>query len=289
MVNTSLHDAQRRKYSQDSDCFTDEELGLAYWKITAGKDWLVFIHGNSACKEVFYGQMHAFSELGYSVLAVDLLGHGASERATLPSQQYTIPGYASAVKTLLSRLQIAKPVLVGWSLGGHIAMEMLGQSADVLGVSLCGTPPVGIGLDDFGSAFLASSEAQVTGQREVSDEALYAYLQAVYGSLSEVPELFSAMGVQCDGLSRECMVADWATGQSGHCQRAIVASSMVPIQVIHGCDDKFVNIDYLEQLSWNRLHNNEIVKLAGLGHAPFLESPAQYNQYLANFLKDIAV
>ena len=63
---------------------------------------VLFIHGNSSCKEIFARQLEG--ELGsrYRMIAFDLPGHGASSNAPEPARTYSIHGFANAAIELLS-------------------------------------------------------------------------------------------------------------------------------------------------------------------------------------------
>ena len=61
---------------------------------------------------------------GRAVLAPDLPGHGESENSPTPEATYSLPGYAAVVGGLIDRLQWPLVDVVGWSLGGHIGLEL---------------------------------------------------------------------------------------------------------------------------------------------------------------------
>jgi len=286
MFSEYLIDKDRENIVSKGSFYGDEDI--VFWEVTMGPKWLVFIHGNSACKEVFYHQVNHFANIGYSILAIDLPGHGCSKNASVPQNLYTIPGYASTVIRLLDKRGVTTPTIVGWSLGGHIAIEIIARGFRTAGVSICGTPPIGLGLADFTEAFIPSVEAQVTSQNRVSENEIIGYVDALYGSLNLIPKLFVDMAFRCDGVARETMGMDWATAKSGHCQKTVVATSDIPIQVIHGNDDVFVNIEFIKNLAWNKLHNDKVVIIDKVGHAPFLEKPITFNEHLSAFLTDIA-
>ena len=56
----------------------------------------------------------------YTVIAPDLLGHGASDK---PRADYSVGGYANGMRDLLTVLNIDKVTVVGHSLGGGVAMQ----------------------------------------------------------------------------------------------------------------------------------------------------------------------
>ena len=56
----------------------------------------------------------------YTVIAPDLLGHGASAK---PRADYSLGGYANGMRDLLTVLNVDKVTVVGHSLGGGVAMQ----------------------------------------------------------------------------------------------------------------------------------------------------------------------
>src|ERR1700709_2144462 len=56
----------------------------------------------------------------YTVIAPDLLGHGASAK---PRADYSVGGYANGMRDLLTVLGIDKVTVVGHSFGGGVAMQ----------------------------------------------------------------------------------------------------------------------------------------------------------------------
>src|ERR1700709_1584371 len=60
----------------------------------------------------------------YTVIAPDLLGHGASAK---PRADYSVGGYANGMRDLLTVLGIDKVTVVGHSFGGGVAMQFAYQ------------------------------------------------------------------------------------------------------------------------------------------------------------------
>lgn len=84
---------------------------------------LLFIHGWCADLSSFDEQMKYFSETNQCI-AVDLPGFGKSSR---PKLDYTMTIYGEILNEFCAKLKLKKPVLLGHSLGGLIALEMSWQ------------------------------------------------------------------------------------------------------------------------------------------------------------------
>lgn len=80
---------------------------------------VVFIHGAALDKTAWQLQTRYFSHHGYSVLAVDLPGHGRSDGSPLSS----IEEYADWTAALIEAAGYERAHLVGHSMGALIALE----------------------------------------------------------------------------------------------------------------------------------------------------------------------
>lgn len=259
---------------------------VAYFQWGPVEKTVVFIHGNSACKEAFAKQFQTLEKAGYGILAIDLPGHGGSSNAKDPDSDYTIPSYAALISKLCMQLGLKDPVLCGWSLGGHVVIEMAAQKPDYSGLMLFGTPPVGPGIEYLESAFLPSDVSDVTGAESPPQDRLEAYISALYGSLENVPEHLLKAGLRADGLSRSKMFAHWASGVSGYNQRELVQNWRRPILILHGADDAFVSGDYIKTLNVGGDGSGATLQIIdGVGHAPFIEAPKAFNELLLELCK----
>ncbi len=96
----------------------------------------VFIHGAQNDHSVWGLQTRYFAHHGYSVLAVDLPGHGRSSGPALPS----VEAMADWLNTLLDVAGVQKAILIGHSMGSLIALEAASrQPQRVAGIALVGT------------------------------------------------------------------------------------------------------------------------------------------------------
>jgi pimeloyl-ACP methyl ester carboxylesterase len=89
----------------------------------------IFIGGYGCNKEVWRHQLGALSDR-YTCIAVDMPGHGAS---TPDLENSSIEGYGRTLHSLREHLGLEKPVLVGHSMGGRVALETSRQGPDLWG------------------------------------------------------------------------------------------------------------------------------------------------------------
>jgi pimeloyl-ACP methyl ester carboxylesterase len=84
---------------------------------------LVLINGWTGDHGIFTPQISHFGKTR-RVVAINLRGHGASDA---PEQEYTIEGFANDIAWQCSQLGLQKPVVIGHSLGGAVALELCGR------------------------------------------------------------------------------------------------------------------------------------------------------------------
>ncbi len=100
----------------------------------------VFIHGAQNDHSVWALQTRYFAHHGFSVLAVDLPGHGRSDGPALTS----VEAMADWLNALLDAAGVNQAILIGHSMGSLIALEAAArdasqQRARIAGVALVGT------------------------------------------------------------------------------------------------------------------------------------------------------
>lgn len=252
---------------------------------TSGKGMpVLLIHGNSMCKEAFRNQINGPIGEASRVIAMDLPGHGASSNAFDPARTYTMPGYAEAAIELLNVMSIDKVAVFGWSLGGHVALEMIPRSDAVVGVMISGAPPVGRTAEEIQAGFKPIPQIGLVGKPDYTADEAEMFGVATTGYPLD-PVLRQAI-LRTDGQARAIMFASLFTGQASD-QRAIVENSPVPVAVVNGADDPLVNLDYVDGLKYRNLWDKHCFKLRGVGHAAFLQAPDPFNAIFTRFIAEM--
>lgn len=101
-------------------------VALHYDLLGDGDPALVLVHGLACNRHFWPAQVEHFAS-SHRILVPDLRGHGASDS---PEQAYTVPVFAEDVRWMCDELGIDRPVLVGHSLGGLVALEAAAAMPD---------------------------------------------------------------------------------------------------------------------------------------------------------------
>ncbi|MCO6048756.1 alpha/beta hydrolase [Mesorhizobium sp. RP14(2022)] len=244
---------------------------------------VMMIHGNSSMSEVFRNQFEGAIGAKYRLIAADLPGHGESADAIDPDRSYNMPGYADAMTEVLNLLEVTQAAVFGWSLGGHIGLEMIGRYPGVLGIMITGTPP--IAAHDLENGFRPSPHMGLAGKRDFTPEDVDAYAHSTCGEPYDAM-LHDAVA-RTDGRAREMMIAKFAAGV-GRDQAAIVADpSTPPIAILNGADEPFVNVAFVDTIPVGNLWEGHKLVIDKSGHAPFWDSPERFDPIFDRFLRSL--
>jgi pimeloyl-ACP methyl ester carboxylesterase len=80
---------------------------------------VLFVHGWGCSVYIFRRNMPALADAGFRTIAVDLRGHGLSDKP-VASAEYTIEALVDHLYEILEALELERPALVGHSLGGSL-------------------------------------------------------------------------------------------------------------------------------------------------------------------------
>jgi pimeloyl-ACP methyl ester carboxylesterase len=90
---------------------------------------VVFVHGWGCSVYVFRFNMPALADAGFRVIAVDLKGHGLSDKPTAP-EEYNIDSLVEHLRDILDALELERPALAGHSLGGSLIYHFAARYPD---------------------------------------------------------------------------------------------------------------------------------------------------------------
>ena len=246
---------------------------------------VVFVHGNSSSARTWLPVLTGPFARSFRCLALDLPGHGRSAPAADQSA-YSLPGYAAVLADFVRACGAADAVIVGWSLGGHIALEAA-PAMPAAGYVIFGTPPVASAAQ-MAAAFLPNPAVNVGYVADVSPELARSYAASFTTPGSALPlDEFTADILRTDGAARAALFASVGEGKFAD-EMAIVAALGRPLAILHGEGEQLVNLAYLQQLSIPSLWRSRVQLTPGAGHAAHQEATATFTELLDQFLADLS-
>lgn len=257
---------------------------LAYLDTGGSGRPVILVHGNSTSCRTFRPQLESTLVDDLRLVAVDLPGHGDSGRA--PVTEYGLSFYARRVNGLASVLDIEDAVLVGWSLGGHIVLECAANMPDVRGIMIYGTPPLGTPAD-IEKGFLPNPDFALGMTGQLSEAQAASYARSFLGDSVNQALLaeFTADILATDPNARDGLAKSVTRPSVNEVE--LVAHMQQPLAVLHGREERLVNLAYLRSLSMPSLWRGDIQVIDEAGHALHVEVPAAFNRLLGEFAGDV--
>lgn len=250
---------------------------------------LLFIHGNSLYSELFKQQVTDLAFSQFRVIAPDFPGHGRSDRSQNPEVDYSVLRYIDMLKQLMLELKLKNIVLVGHSLGGHIAIHLLSElkkaQVGVCGIVIMGTPPLTL-PPRMEQAFLPNPAMALVFKPNLSDDEIFEVANAFIPQNSAFFEDVKKSIASTDPMVRPSIGMSIATDIK-ESEVDKLKSYEIPMAVIQGENDSVVNVNYINSLGL-RLWEDKIHTINS-GHIPFLEQPSQFNTILQRFIHSIVL
>lgn len=96
-------------------------VGLFYEEAGGDDPPVLLVHGWCCDHTYFAPQFEHFAGRGWRVVAVDLRGHGESDK---PRQRYAMSAFSDDLAWLCERFGLSGPMVIGHSMGGIIAFDL---------------------------------------------------------------------------------------------------------------------------------------------------------------------
>ncbi len=245
---------------------------------------VVMVHGNSTSARCFAHQFDSPLTQRWRLIALDLPGHGNSDVAGDPSH-YSLPGYADVLSRVCTELGATDALLVGWSLGGHVALEALFAMPRVAGVMVFGTPPLGV-PPDLGNAYHPNPAMQAAFSPALTAPQIDGFVRAFFrpGTCAPHPA-WAADVARTDGNARLGLILSVQAGRYQD-EVSVVRAMGQPLAIVQGREEQLVNPAYLESLPAPTLWRRSVQYIDHAGHAPHWEQPQRFNALLDTFARD---
>ncbi|PCE66677.1 alpha/beta fold hydrolase [Sediminicola luteus] len=240
------------------------------------KGTLIMIHGNSSSSAIFEPVFEEHTLLVEKV-TVGLPGH-----AKTPWPPHSFQGLVQDLVQLFH--QCTGPVFVlGHSLGGHIAIELLSKKVPLAGLILCGTPPLTKPYN-FEAGFLPVAETQTYFTVHPTVDAIAVLAQKITLDPIVRQQIIKDFN-QTDPLFRAALLTSFETGFWSD-QFALFTKADCPRLLIVGEQDLLVNPAYIEQVCAQAGENCNLVNIDEGGHFLPLENPTAFTKELTRFISE---
>jgi pimeloyl-ACP methyl ester carboxylesterase len=245
---------------------------------------IVLIHCFS-CAIDWWDRMLPMLERRHRVIAVDLLGHGGSEK---PGSGYTPQNQALVVSQALGRLHVRGAEVVGHSLGGAVTVALAQEHPQLVGKAVIIDMPPDNSYGDLG--FIAGLAFQpVLGEalwRIKPDFSIRDGLSVAFAPGFDVPDAF------VEDVRRLTYTAydDSPGGNDDFLDQESLDKRMAaagqPLMVLMGAEEQIVNDPRRALAQYKRsVPNAQTHLIAGAGHSPNVEKPRETAKLVLQFAR----
>lgn len=245
---------------------------------------LLFIHGYTQSRLAWNKQMESALGDEFRLIAMDNRGHGLSEK---PHDAYEASErWADDVQAVIDTLELADPILVGWSYGGLIIADYLEKYGEehIAGVNLVGAISK-FGTEDanalIGESVLELVPGFFSTDAEESMAALETFVRYCTYEEPSPQEFYYVLGFNAivPPHVRESLLSRAVTHDD------LLPTLEKPVLVTHGREDVVVLPTAAEEHA-SAIPNARTSFYSEVGHTPFREDPERFNRELREFVME---
>src|SRR5689334_440921 len=245
---------------------------------------VLFIHGLSQSWLAWNRQLCSELARDLRLIAVDLRGHGDSER---PAGAYGDSDlWAQDVAAVIRSLDLQRPILTGWSYGGVVICDYLSRYGEDLvgGVQLVGAV-CGLGesvMPFLGPGFLGVIPGLFTTDAEESVTSLRTFGRLLTREPLEPQDSYLVLGTAAAAPPR--VRQELLSRTVDH--DGLLAGLRTPVLITHGLEDEVV-LPAMADHHARTVPHARTSYYPGVGHAPFWEDPDRFNAELRAFAASV--
>jgi non-heme chloroperoxidase len=246
---------------------------------------ILFIHGFSQCRLAWDRQFESALAADFHLVRLDLRGHGLSDKPREAAAYQNGKHWADDIQAVVRALGLKRPVLSGWSYGGHILCDY---------VRHCGQEAIGglnfvdaateLGSDDaskmLGPALLALAPALLSNNAAESSLALGSLVDLLTHDELDPHDFYFFLGFNAavPPHVRQAMF------DRKLANREVLRGLKVPVLITHGREDQLVLTTAADFIA-THVPQASRVDYPRCGHAPFFEVADQFNRDLGAFVR----
>lgn len=250
------------------------EIELNYEERGSGGRSVLLIHAMGGSTAFMAEQLTALGERGRTI-AVDLRGHGESDA---PEGDYSMAVLADDVAGLASALKLDRPVVVGHSLGGMVALELASRHPELAGALAVLDSPV-VTPPGMMEAFRPLTDGLKT---PVYRDVVKGFYSAV-GGFADRPDRLAWLIESIGSTPQHVLIA---VSEAVMAADSAAAASNVAVPLLYVSSGPwYTDLDRFREL----VPGLATAQTYGSGHFHNLEVPAQVNAILTRFVELAAV
>jgi pimeloyl-ACP methyl ester carboxylesterase len=285
-LNEILSEVAALKKQRYADYITVNGMRIRYAVIGNGPPVLM-LHGFGGFLETWAYNIPCLSQ-HFRVYAIDLPGHGLSDK---PQVDYTTTFATDYAESLVQAFGIEKPILIGHSMGGAIAISvalglpgMIDKLVLVDSAGLSAQIPLAYRL----------SSPPLAGEiltRVVTRANLKRSLQSLFYNPKALTEEMLDMAftnAQRPGTKKALLrILRHSINLAGPRPEAVLIDRLpelkMPVLFVHGAQDSLFPLKYVEQ-AFSLPPNARVEIINHCGHCPQIEKPVEFNESVMDFL-----
>jgi non-heme chloroperoxidase len=244
---------------------------------------IVLLPGWPLSDEMYEYQYNDLINQNFRVIGITLRGFGKSDK---PYGNYNYDVHAGDIKKILDELNVKDAVLVGFSMGGAIAIRYVSidKGRHVSKLVLCGAAaPIWTQRPDFPYNLPISAVDELIALNYKDRPKLLSNFAKIFSatetSLNEgIGNWLNGIGLSASShATAQCLVALRDTDL-----RNDMAKITIPTLIMHGKKDKICSFDLATQMKAG-IASSQLIAFENSGHSLFLEETNKFNQELIKF------
>lgn len=259
--------------------------------LEAGRDGIptVLLHGVGARADRWRHNAEELAGAGLHVYAIDFPGHGFAAKGA-GFGDYSVPGYAAFLRAFLDSIEAERAVLIGTSLGGHVAAKLTCEAPDrVAALVMVGT----LGLVPMGGQ---ARERLAASLADTSEPGVREKLGRVIHDPALVTDEWVAMEARINSSpGADASFAALSEYFRARIDRDVVDGCLTSLDappemlLVWGAEDVIVPRSIGERAQEVLGPRVALRTIASTGHAPYLEAPSEFDEIVTGFLRETGV
>jgi 2-succinyl-6-hydroxy-2,4-cyclohexadiene-1-carboxylate synthase len=245
---------------------------------------LLMLHG-------FTGAASTWSDVasdwdGWRRIAVDLIGHGASD-APADEHRYTMDSCVADLVALLDALDVPRAMVLGYSMGGRVALKLAAAAPERVAALVLESASPGIDEPAARAARVASDRALAA---DIERDGIEAFVDRwervpIFATQDRLPEDVRARLRRQRLANRPLGLANGLRGMGAGAQWSLwhrLHDLTMPALLVAGEDD--AKYSDMARAMASRMPAATVRIVPGAGHAVHLEHPGAFSDHVKEFL-----